>query len=67
MVETNFEVWQMLETSNGEITYYSLDKLSQYGYAQLSRLPFSIRILLENTLRTGNSAVVPSLAGWSDQ
>jgi len=64
MADNFFDVRQTLETSGGSYTFYSLDKLRQYGYAQLARLPFSIRILLENALRTGHSQDVPSLADW---
>ena len=63
----SFDVHQTLETSGGSYTFYSLDQLSQYGYTQLARLPFSIRILLENALRTGRSHDVPGLADWQPQ
>lgn len=39
-----------LDTPFGEKTYYSLQALEAQGY-QISNLPFSIRILLENALR----------------
>ena len=48
---------------------YRLTELARQGVAQLDRLPFSIRILLENALRhTGRGVVtedrVRDLAGW---
>jgi aconitate hydratase len=67
MVDTTFDVRQTLETSASSYTFYSLDMLNQYGYAQLARLPCSIRILLENALRTGHAQDVPSLANWQPQ
>ena len=48
---------------------YRLAELAQQGVAELDRLPFSIRVLLENALRhTGRGVVtedhVRDLAGW---
>lgn len=50
---TNFDknqTQQKLSSSFGELTYFSLAQLQKQGY-NIQRLPFSIRILLENTLR----------------
>ncbi|HUH36063.1 MAG TPA: aconitate hydratase AcnA [Moheibacter sp.] len=50
---TNFDknqTQQKLSSSFGELTYFSLAELQKQGY-NIQRLPFSIRILLENTLR----------------
>ena len=38
-------------TGTGEASYYSLQKLEDLGYGKMSKLPFSIRILLESVLR----------------
>ena len=40
-----------LQTSQGELGYYRLATLEEEGLISLSRLPFSIRVLLENALR----------------
>ena len=40
-----------LQTSQGEMDYYRLATLEEEGLANLSRLPLSIRVLLENALR----------------
>lgn len=45
-----FQVKKLLNTKHGTFTYYSLPELEKQGY-KISRLPFSIRILLENALR----------------
>ncbi len=52
------------------ITIYRLSELARQGVADLDRLPFSVRVLLENGLRwCGQGAVteahVKTLAGWS--
>ena len=39
-----------LKTSFGELKYFSLPELESQGH-NIKRLPFSIRILLENVLR----------------
>jgi aconitate hydratase len=51
-------------------TIYRLPELARQGLADLDRLPFSIRVLLENALRhAGRGAVTEShvreLAGWT--
>jgi aconitate hydratase len=53
----------------GSATLFRLDALAQAGLADLERLPFSIRVLLENVLRhCGNGVVteehVRAVAGW---
>ncbi|MGH9328087.1 MAG: aconitate hydratase AcnA, partial [Terriglobia bacterium] len=59
-----------IETAGGKGTIYRLDCLEKEGARQLSRLPFSIRVLLENLLRNcGGGQVreedVRSLAAWN--
>ena len=43
-----------LETGSGKAFYFRLAKLAEDGIADISRLPFSIKILLEAVLRTEN-------------
>jgi aconitate hydratase len=45
-----FQIKRSLTTKNGAFTYYSLPELEKQGYG-ISKLPFSIRILLENAVR----------------
>jgi aconitate hydratase len=57
-----------LNVGNRSYTIYRLDALKRAGFA-VERLPYSLRILLENLLRTENGASVSradieALAGW---
>lgn len=49
---------QTFETGNGEATFYSLPKLAEQGYDKVSRLPFSIKILLEAVLRENDGYAI---------
>jgi len=65
-----FQAKAALATATGTATYYRLGVLEEQGLTQLDRLPFSIRILLENVLRhAGNGTVtadhVRQVAGWT--
>jgi aconitate hydratase len=56
----------------GAYTYYSLEGLEQEGLAHLDTLPYSIRILLDATLRKCNGKEitrqdVANLANWAPQ
>lgn len=44
-----FHIRKSLKINGKESTYYSLTELQKQGY-DIDRLPFSIRILLENAL-----------------
>jgi aconitate hydratase len=51
MAKDIFKIKKLLSTGKGKtFTYYSLAELEKQGY-KISKLPFSIRILLENVLR----------------
>ena len=59
-----------LETAAGTVDYYRLSALEEAGIVNLSRLPFSIRIVLENMLRHTADGVasdenVRSVASWT--
>ncbi|MEK7379664.1 MAG: aconitate hydratase AcnA, partial [Gemmatimonadota bacterium] len=61
-----------LDLGSASATIYRLDALEQAGLTRLDRLPFSIRILLENTLRHCGQGVVTEdhvrqLAAWSPE
>ena len=50
MRKNPYQIKKLLTTKNGTFTYYSLAELDKQGYG-ITKLPFSIRILLENALR----------------
>ncbi|MFL5789005.1 MAG: aconitate hydratase AcnA [Flavisolibacter sp.] len=52
-----YKIKKLLSTKNGTFTYYSLGELQTQGY-DIDKLPFSIRILLENALRNFDDFVV---------
>ena len=45
----------VIETHRGKASYYSIKKLEKSGY-DLAALPYSIRVLLENSLRSSGKA-----------
>ncbi len=58
------------DTAGGSAVMYSLNKLEEDGIAQVSRLPFSIRVLLEAVLRNCDGNLISeddvvALARWS--
>lgn len=50
MIQDPYNIKKSLSTKKGTFTYYSITELESQGY-EISKLPFSIRILLENALR----------------
>ena len=50
MPKDPYQIKKLLNTKNGTFTYYSLAELEKQGH-DINKLPFSIRILLENALR----------------
>ena len=67
-----------LRTATGALRYYRLSRLEQLGLGAVSRLPVSIKVLLEGALRHAEessgrgesperaTADVMALAGWAD-
>ena len=58
-----------LESPWGAVSYYQLGALTKRGVQSLDRLPFTVRILLENALRNADGEIVTeddvlSLARW---
>ena len=47
-----------LETPLGRLSYYRLQRLKETGVARIDALPFSIRVLLENVLRSQDGVLV---------
>ena len=59
-----------LKTAKGRFDFFSLEKLEAQGLAEISRMPISIKILLESVLRQVNGFDVKeedvrSLCGWN--
>ena len=59
-----------IETGTGEAVIYSLQTLEKEGLTTLSRLPYSIKIMLESALRNCDDVIitreeVSRLAAWS--
>ncbi|MEZ0007203.1 aconitate hydratase [Flavobacterium sp. 28YEA47A] len=50
MTNDIYQIKKLLNTKNGTFTYYSLPEMEKHGF-NIKKMPFSIRILLENTLR----------------
>jgi aconitate hydratase len=66
-----YSTLKKLQTTKGEFNYWSLAELQKQGYA-ISRLPFSIRILLENALRNFDDFAITkenidTILGWTPQ
>ena len=64
-----FETRTALPVGGGSLDIYSLPALEQAGVADVARLPYSLKILLENLLRREDDAFVTrddirALAGW---
>ncbi len=65
----SFQALSSLQVSGQTVHYYSLDALREHGL-DVSRLPFSLKILLENLLRHEDGVTVTaddikSLASWN--
>ena len=65
-----FGALRELDLTEGDTSYYSLEALAEGHGLELDRLPFSIRVLLENALRhAGKGYVEPqhveAVAAWS--
>ena len=59
-----------LQGTQRKVTYYSLDALTKHGVQGLERLPFTVKIILENVLRHAGSDLVSTddvltLARWT--
>jgi len=64
-----FGALSTLEIAGGSVDYFRLDALQQRGIADLQRLPYTVRILLENVLRLCDNKLVSeddvlALARW---
>jgi aconitate hydratase len=66
---SSFDTRRTLIAGAQVVDYYSLPALEQAGFQNVSRLPFSLKILLENLLRREDGAIVReadirALAEW---
>ena len=53
-----FGVRDTLQTTQGAVAYYRLDRLAEQTGADFDRLPFSIKVLIENVLREAGDGPV---------
>ena len=65
----SYGVRSRLTVGGREYVYYSLKKLAEKGHPGVNRLPFSLKVLLENLLRNEDGIAVSredidALAGW---
>mgnify|MGYP001277183321 CR=1 FL=1 len=65
----SIDVKRTLKAGGKSYAYYSLPAAEQAGVGDLSRLPYSIKVLLENLLRTEDGVAVKkadisAIAGW---
>jgi aconitate hydratase len=65
----SFDTLSSLNTGGETLQYFSLARLEKAGFPSLARLPFSLKILLENLLRREDARFVDpeditALAGW---
>ncbi len=65
-----FNARHAIQTQMGEVTLFSLRKLADKGIGHISKLPFSIKILVENALRHAGDGIVHEddvkrLASWN--
>lgn len=67
----SFSVGRELKVRDQSYRYYSLNALAEKGYEHISKLPFSIRVLLEAAVRQYDGRAiteehVKQLANWSE-
>jgi aconitate hydratase len=71
MNQDHFNIRTILKTDEGDLSYWSLQKLQNSGQ-NINQLPFSIRILLENALRNFDDfaitkAHLDTILAWSPE
>ncbi len=66
--QDSFKTKSTLEISNKSLSYYSLPKFAEASGKDISRLPYALRILLENLLRceNGGSVTKEDILGLAD-
>ncbi len=68
-MNTVFNTLKTFETGRGSAQYYDLNELEKQGLGAISRLPISIKVLLESVLRNFNNyditkESIANLAAW---
>jgi len=68
--KNSFGARSTLNTAEGPVGYFSLSKLANSGFTGIDRLPFSIKILLENLVRNEDGNIITTndienMAGWN--
>ncbi|GAB5602566.1 aconitate hydratase AcnA [Thermus sp. FJN-A] len=71
-MKDSFQTLKTLETPSGTYAYHDLLELERKGLAEVSRLPFSIRVMLESLLRNEDGYQVTqedivALARWQPE
>jgi aconitate hydratase len=66
-----YNIKKQLKTKSGEFSYYSLTAMQEQGF-DIEKMPFSIRILLENVLRNFDDFAITkenieTLLGWKPE
>ena len=56
--KNSFDARQTLDVGGKTYTYFSLPKAAENGLGDISRLPFSLKVLLENMLRFEDGGTV---------
>ena len=65
----SFKTQATMKVGGGSVQFFSLPALQAAGYPEISRLPYSLKILLENLLRHEDgrfvkAADIEALARW---
>ncbi len=68
--QNSFDTLSRLQTADGQAFYFDIHKLAGSGFDGIHRMPFSIKILLENLIRSENGDAVTrehieNLARWN--
>ncbi|MFN4071446.1 MAG: aconitate hydratase, partial [Thermus caldifontis] len=71
-MKDSLQTLKSLHTPSGTYAYFDLTELERKGVAEVSRLPFSIRIMLESLLRNEDGYQVTkedieALARWTPE
>ncbi|PNU18768.1 aconitate hydratase AcnA [Geothermobacter hydrogeniphilus] len=69
MSEQTFNARRSLSVGGNDYQYYALEAVAEAGFGTIDRLPFTLKVLLENLLRfedgeTVTRADVAALVGW---
>jgi aconitate hydratase len=68
-IEIKSKVKEIFNTSLGAVSLYNIIKLEELGFGKIEKLPYSLRILLENILRNLDGKIITkdhlvSLTSW---